>query len=149
MSFSAMPMPVSVTEMISSSLVPERADAHLSADIGELHGIAQKIDQHLLQAAFIRAHKLHVGIDFFEKADVRRIRLMRDHPQRIRNELLQSDDFLVELAFAGIDARDIENVVDQREQMLAAGMNVLHIFLVAGTAERTESSPWRADPKIR
>ena len=46
--------------------------------------------------------------------------------------------FLVQFVAAGLDARQIENFVDQAEQMLAGGVDVVGIVLVGGHRMRAE-----------
>jgi hypothetical protein len=45
---------------------------------------------------------------------------------------------LVELVTPGLDAREVEDLVDQVEQMLAGTVDVADIFLVAGILDRAE-----------
>ena len=44
-----------------------------------------------------------------------------------------------DLHAAGLDLGDVEQIVDQRQQMRAGGMNVAGIFLVARRADRAEA----------
>ena len=46
------------------------------------------------------------------------------------------ENLLDQFAMTGIEAGNIQNVIDQRQQMRAAGMDVVQIFLVARRAQR-------------
>ena len=50
----------------------------------------------------------------------------------ILDEMIERDGLLLQLEAARLDPRQIEDLVDQRQQMAAAGVDVVRIFLVGG-----------------
>ena len=61
-----------------------------------------------------------------------------DDAQRFRQRLRQVELLHVELHAAGLDLRHVEDVVDDFQQIMAAGQNVVAVFLVFLRAERAE-----------
>ena len=60
------------------------------------------------------------------------------HAQRFRQRLRQIERLQVELHPAGLDLRHVQDVVDDFEQIVAAGQDVVAVFLVFLRAERAE-----------
>ena len=62
----------------------------------------------------------------------------RQEPAAVLHDVGQRDRLLLQLVPAGLDPRQVEDLVDQHQEMLAADVDVVGIFLVGGNAVRPE-----------
>ena len=120
----AMPMPVSVTATSSSRSPPSSgvgagAHRHL-AGLGELDRVGHEVDEHLAQAAAVAAHdRRHLLVDPARSAR-RPWRAPGGRASRTRPRPRRAVDVVeVELQLAGLDLREVEDVVDDAEQRVA------------------------------
>src|SRR6516165_640960 len=92
------------------------------ARIGELNGVADKIDQDLRQAAAVAAARWQLGsyLDLERKLLVCRQRLKR--AANGLGNVLNAVIGKFENQLASLDLGEIKHVIDQSEQMLAVGL---------------------------
>ena len=133
----AMPMPVSAIISTIESLEQPAADHHLAAVRREFHRVGQQIDDDLLDRAAIGHHR-NAAVDIGVERQVLVLGAAGHHAQRFRQRLRQIERLQVELHPAGLDLRHVEDVVDDFEQIVAAGQDVVTVFLVFFRAERAE-----------
>lgn len=60
-----------------------------------------------------------------------------DHADAIFGDIEQRNRLFAQLVFAGLDARQVEDLVDEIEQMLAGAVDIAGIFLVGRIGERS------------
>ena len=88
------------------------------AGIGELDRVAEVVEQHLAEAGRVAAqHVRHVG-DIDDHLDPLLGGPVGDQRADLADHLLEVEIGLVEGQAAGLDLRDVEDVVDDREQVL-------------------------------
>ena len=78
------------------------------------------------------------GADIGDDLDVLRFRLRRDDADRLVDQSSRTRLSRSSAMPAGLDARHVENVVDDAEEVGAAVVDVLAVLGVLGRAERTE-----------
>ena len=123
-----MPMPVSVTAIVThsrpASMPRLRADGH-RALLGELVGVAREVEQRLPDPRLVGAHRAEVGgaIDHHLVAVLRRHRA--DGLHHVLDQRRDREGLDVEVHLAGLDLGQIEDVVDQREQVLGRAQHAL------------------------
>ncbi len=103
-------------------------DRHLAC-VGELDGVADKIEQHLGQPALVAMAGRHVGrnIHLEIKLLLRRQRL--DRAEHVVDDVLHRIGGERKLELAGLDLGQVEHVVDQAEQMPAVAFDALEHVL--------------------
>ncbi len=101
---------------------------HQSA-LGEFRGIAEQVDQALLQLHQIDMH----GADIGRRHDLEIVAVLvhqrRHQHLHFGRELAEIDLLDMQVHAAGLDLGQIENVVDQPEQMLAGGLDLDEVRL--------------------
>ena len=139
-SSSAMPVPLSFT---LTYCPPRGCPAGLEPDVAsrrrKLDGIAQKIEPDLAQRALIRPRPGHVGLEQLVDcksaaccAHLQEVTALADHVYK-RNRLL------VELVAACLDARKVENLVDQAEKVHSRIVDVGSVIFVHRHRMRPEN----------
>jgi|GEM_PF-3659519 len=78
-------------------------------------------------------------VDFDTHRNVAGLGLGFDHVRGVDDCLTDIYVFLIEQQRAGIDTGEVEDVVDQRQEVLAAFQDVVGVVLVARASERPES----------
>ena len=98
----------------------EDAHHHLAA-LGELDGVADEVEENLAQAARIAAQAAgHVRQDGARELDALALRPLRQHVERPLDCLHQIKVERLEGELAGLDLGEIQNVVDDRQQIVRA-----------------------------
>ena len=115
-------------------------DGDLSAGLGELDGVGQQIDQHLLYRARVAVQVRQVVGQGDAERELAGVRAAAHDGQDRLHQLRDRDLAFAQLQLAGVDLGQIENVVDDREQVDAAGVDVLGIVQIARVAERPEQA---------
>ena len=112
-------------------------DPHGTAFRSELDGVADEIEQDLLHGAGVGFDGLGVdgAVDEFEAVF---LRAAAHDPDDLLDQVRHIDRVGVQAHLAGLDLRHVEDVVDEREQVLAGKENVVDVFPVAGIAEWAE-----------
>jgi hypothetical protein len=126
-------------DLVAAEVSMRRADAHI-ASLGELDGVADQVEQHLAETPGVADEQggkrpLHIGGNV--KALVPRLQRQErdrgvDGPLRIERDALQRH-------LPGFELREIENVVDDREQRiggLAQALGKAALLLVQGGIEQ-------------
>ena len=121
-----MPMPVSATAKSTQFAALNRQWRHTQRDFavfGELAGIAQEIEQDLPQAQGIDEERGDIGRAFDKEA----VFVLFRQPTRGADHLVdQRGDFhrfQIEVQFSRLDLRQVENLIDEVEEMLAGAMD--------------------------
>ena len=97
--------------------------------IGELDGVAENIDEHLLELQIV-AHEQLVE-RFFRAGDEAQalfLALTADDDGDLLEKAPEGEALVPEDHAAGFDAAHVQNVVDEGEQMLRAGTDLLEAF---------------------
>ena len=125
-----MPMPVSVTSKRSVTCDGAVADLRHAHDdfavLGELHGVADQVGQHLAQRPGIAAQRRgHIAVDERRQLEPFRLRLLGQHVDRVLDRAAQVEIDLLEAQLPGLDLREVQDVVDDRQQRVAARLDRL------------------------
>ena len=117
-----MPGPVSRTDTLNEPLLAAGLDDHF-ARIGELDGVADQIEQHLRQAAFVAAAAgqvgRHIGLECELLVERQRLDRVVDRLGHVLQRIIGE----VERELAGLDLGKVEHGVDQAEQMPAVALD--------------------------
>ena len=141
----AMPMPVSVTSNAHQRRRVARAgrrDAatHDLALVGELDRVADQVDQHLAQPRGVAAHQRRdLGTDRRRQLEALRVRRSASRSQTPSTSLAQVEVDALELELAGLDLREVEDVVDDRQQRLARAADRLGVLALLRRRARVSS----------
>ena len=129
-SASDMPTPVSVMLMLTTAswrMPTINADAALGGR--EFHGVAEEVDEDLLEAERIGHQIGKVRHDVGFDMHVFFLGLGFDDEQAGLEDGGDADGFQVDGQFAGLDLGDIEDAVDQREEMFGGLADVAGILV--------------------
>ena len=113
----------------------QNAHTHDTAGPGELHGIAQKIQKHLIQPEPVAQHmfidhirRINIKFQLFG-CDIR----LHDRLQ-VMHDLRQGSLLFLDLHFSALDTAHVQNIIDQAQQMIAGrgdlGQIILHLLLI-------------------
>ena len=109
-----------------------RADDHLPR-IGEFHGVADEVDQHLAQPAGVTHHELgHVWTHVQDQLDAFVGRGFRKKLDRFFDDVARAEIDCLQLYAPGLDTREIEDVVDDLEQCIAGSADRLDVLALLG-----------------
>ena len=93
----------------------------------ELDGVADKIDQHLPQAAGVANHVArHLRLDRKNQLQLLFMRAQRQGLQRFGDDAVEIEGNAFDHQLAGFDLREIKNVVDDRQQRLGQRFDDAH-----------------------
>src|SRR5262249_37161548 len=106
-------------------------DVYASVVGGELHRVGQQIQHDLPEAQAIGVKQADLGIDFKAQVDPLLDRLLAYQREAILQRFANSELRMVQDHLAGLDLRQVENVVQQLEQMLARAPDVAQVFVLA------------------
>ena len=95
------------------------AHRHLSFGRREFHGVGDKIEQDLLQRAFVAKQLGAAGGHFGVKDYAAGLSARGHQRQAVGDQHAQIDLGFVQGHAPGFDLRQIEDVVDQRQQVMA------------------------------
>ena len=105
---------------------------------GELDGVRQEVEANLADGTLVRPELRQVRL---ERLDDRQALALGPEPHQtvaILDHVGERHWRLMQLVAAGLDATDIEDLVDEIEQVLTALMDVVGIFLVGRVVVRPE-----------
>src|SRR5581483_11653268 len=89
------------------------------AGLGELDGIADEVGQNLSHAAWVPAHNgWHGGIDYRHELEPLRLGRARQEVHDVLDDRAYAEGDVLDLDLSGLDLREVEDVVDDREQRL-------------------------------
>ncbi len=124
--------------MISSRRDHLDLEAHV-AQVGELHGVAQQIDQHLPQADRVgRHHGRQRGVLVPDEIEFLLMGPHRDRPERVVDDRREVERHLLELDAAGLDPRQVHDVVDDRDERFRRPADCLQVLSLRGRETRVE-----------
>ena len=108
---------------LDRALQAARTDLHGAALSCELDGVGDQVQQHLLELARVgQHHACGRGLRADGEVLLRRQRL--DERERLRDDRLHRHLLQPKLHLTGLDLRQVEDVVDQAKQVLAAGVDL-------------------------
>ncbi len=111
----------------------QRFEHDLATGRGELERIAAKVQQHLPQAMWIAADMFRQSrLDVHNELDPLRVRLRRHCRADILDALAQLHVQSLDIQFAGLDLREIQNVVEHAQQRGCARADRLAEFPLHG-----------------
>ena len=129
-----------------------RQRAHLQLHLptgGELHRVAQQVQQDLLQPHAVATHVLRGGgVDMQLQLHLVGGRTVGHHGHHALQAGLQGEVGRVELDLARLDLREIEDVVDHLQQMLAGIGDLAQVVQLAGTERLTPQQVRKAQHRI-
>ena len=110
-------------------------NANLDRDLallGELDGVVAEIDQDLTEPERIAAEMgRDRGLDLEDQLEPLGRGLLAHQVADILQHLVEIEVDVLDRQFAGLDLREIENVVDDAEQVLAGALDLLHVVALA------------------
>src|SRR5690349_4009809 len=114
------------------------AQRHLTAFVGEFDGVGEKIEHDLADQSLV-----DMGVDRFRgvgevQIDTGGHRAATAHAHRVIKAAHQVDIFLLQGELARLGLGQIENIVDDRQQVVAAVVDVRDIFGIARVAQISE-----------
>src|SRR5690348_2583910 len=101
---------------------------HMSGGRRELDRIGKEVDENLSKRALIAADEWARTRCLDAENDAASLRLRVEHRDRIIDQPSKVDVDFSEHELTGLDLRQIENIVDERQQMTARPMDVPGIF---------------------
>ncbi len=102
-------------------------EGHPAAGFAELHRIGQQVVDNLLGLAPIQFKHAEVGLGFQLQLDALQCGLLADDQQAVAQQFVQIDGFKLQQHHSGFDLGQVEDVIDQRQQVLAAVENVTDV----------------------
>jgi hypothetical protein len=118
-----MPIPVSLTENSTAGAGVVLQNAHLDRDfaaLSELHRVVAEVDQDLAEPERVAAEMgRDRGLDLEDQLEPLGRGLLGHQIPDILEHLVEIEIDRLDRQLAGLDLREIENVVDDAEQMLA------------------------------
>ena len=148
-----MPIPVSRTEHLSCTFSPVRSiSSMLSANLaalGELHGVVDEIGQDLPETQRIAEQMLRD-----RRRDVRQelepllVGLLRRQRRDRADHFVQPEVRGLDIEPAGLDLREVEDVVDHGEQRRAGVVDLAHVVALLRRERRLERQMRQADDGV-
>ena len=137
-------MPESVTAKVTrpsglSDATRSNRELHHSL-FGEFRGVAQQIDQALLELHDVDTHHADIGRHVDLQAVGILVHQRRNQNAHFGHKLAEIDILQMNVHAAGLDLGEIEDVVDQTEQMLAGALDLDEIGLAGVVAAIGASS---------
>ena len=119
------------------------------AIFGELDGVADQVGQDLTDAAGV-AQRMgrHFRQDFADQFDVFLVGAQRHRFQGFRDEAVQVEGNVFDEQFAGLDLREVENVVDDGEQRFGRGFDNRHVLALLIGQRGIEGQIGHADDAV-
>ena len=118
--------------------VPPRFYRNTAAGGGELDGVRQQIEKDLLHAAAIDPDDRKIRVDPDAHVQLGLTGPLAHHAGGRNDQLFGVLVIQIQLALARLDLGDVQNIVDQRQQMVAGEIDLLHVFTIALVAQRPE-----------
>ncbi|MNT36124.1 hypothetical protein D3C72_1721860 [compost metagenome] len=104
----------------------------------EFHGVGKQVEDDLANGFFIGPDLRQAVFELLGNPDILGAGAKLDHADAILGDFQHRDRFFVEVIAAGLDARQVEDFVDEIEQVLAGAVDIAGIFLVERVVERAE-----------
>src|SRR5882762_10945848 len=120
-----MPTPVSATDTSTMpSFTDGGADVDPAAFGSELDGVGQQVQEHLLHLALVGADRTHPLVDRAAERDAAAAGPLADQGQRVVDGAREIEVCRLQLHPPRLDLREVEDVVDEREEVSAGLQNV-------------------------
>ena len=123
-------MPVSATARATCTVLAPGAHRHASLS-RKFHRVAQQIHQDLPQLVLIGEQRREVSLDRFRQAKALALDRRLHRAQAGIDELLHLNIDRMDLHPSGLDFGEVEDVVDQRQEMLSADQDLPKILVFA------------------
>ena len=114
------------------AVAPARRDPYTPPVRRELDGVREQVEKHLLHLARVGLDEIDVRCDVERHRDAVAAGALPDHRDAVLERLDEGETVDVELHPAGLDLREIEDVVDQREEVLPRAQHVVQVFSLLG-----------------
>jgi len=130
-------------------LLPEM-DVDAAAGGGELHGVAEEVEEHLVEAHAVAEDMLgeYAGNPDVEFLPVGH-ELGTDDVAQALDGIPQGEVLHLQRHLAALDLGHVENVVDEAEQLLAGDHDPTMKIPDGVAVERAQQSAWRADSQAK
>ena len=127
-----MPMPVSRTENLSCTFSPVRSSSSMFepdlAALGELDGVVDEVGQDLAEPQRIAEQMLRdAGRDVRQELEPLLVRLLRRQRRDRADDLVEPEVGGLDVELAGLDLREVEDVVDDRQQRRAGVVDLADV----------------------
>ncbi len=148
-----MPMPVSRTENFNCTFSPVCSSSsilsRISPSLGELDGVVDQIGEDLAEAQRVAAQLLgngrrHIG----EELEPLVVRLLGSERGDRADHLVDLEVGGLDVQLAGLDLREVEDVVDDREQRCAGVVDLADVVALLGVERRLQSQVREADDGV-
>ena len=106
-------------------------DGHRAVGSVVLDGVGQEVEQDLLESLLV-TEDLEVVVRLREDRDAELVRLRRHEFDALLLQVLQDDRFDHDADVPRLDARDVEDLVDEFQQVLARVVDVAHHLELVG-----------------
>src|SRR5690606_36486024 len=113
-------------------------ERHRATGRRELHGIVEKIDEHLLEPSLICFNDGKGGNCIKDKLHLPPFRAAPHNGEAIFADSCKVDLLWRERKSFKLDAGEIKNIIHQRQEMRPGMMNIMHIGDIAPVAQRAE-----------
>src|SRR4029079_7897677 len=127
-------------------------NANLDGDLtllGELDGVVAEIDQDLTEPERIAAEMGGPrGLDLEDQLEPLGRGLLTHQVADILQHLVEIEIDVLDRQFAGLDLREIENVVDDAKQVLAGTLDLLHVVALARRKLGLKREMGKADDSV-
>ena len=127
-------------------------NANLDGDLallGELDGVVAEIDQDLTEPERIAAEMGgDRGLDLEDQLEPLGRGLLAHQVADILQHLVEIEIDVLDRQFAGLDLREIENVVDDAKQVLAGTLDLLHVVALARRELGLQREMGKADDRV-
>ena len=103
-----------------------RAQHDLTA-LRELHRVRQQVHEHLLEPIRVPAHQLgEAGLNLRDEVDPPPLSLLADQREGLGDDVVEVEGRPLEHEPPGVDLREVQDVVDDREEQPPARLNRAH-----------------------
>ena len=133
-------------DVLAAAGRPADADAHFAAARRELDGVGQEVERDLAQRPFVGQHARQGGLELGNEANVLVARLELHQVAALLGDVLEIDRLFLQLVAPGLDAGQVEDLVDEVQQMLARRVDVAGIVAIRS---RCPSSPAPRSSSLR
>ncbi|OEZ96019.1 hypothetical protein DUGA2_64000 [Duganella sp. HH101] len=121
---------------------------HLAA-LGELDGVADQVEQHLLQPHRVARQLGRQGrVDVVDQLDALVVGAAADQHADAAEDVLQAEGRVFEHQLAGLHPREVQHIVDQAQQRLRGQLDLVQVAALARGQRRLFQQPRQADDGV-
>ena len=117
---------------------PPRRDRDRSALRREFDGVGEQVERNLAHGSLVGPKARQFGAFALSDHDVLFARAQRHQVAAFVDDALHVDGFLTQLVASGLHPRQVEDLVDEHQQVLATRMDVAGVVLVGGNCMSAE-----------